>query len=41
MPAALEIEKPADSDDDLKVQASLCQRPGGAAQQVARHGADD
>lgn len=34
---ALEIQKPEDSADDLKVEASLCQRPSGAGQQVARH----
>ena len=38
---ALEIEKPEDSDDDLKVQASLCQRPSGPGQQVAQHRAHD
>lgn len=38
---ALEIEKPEDSADDLKVQASLCQRPSGANQQIAQHGAGD
>jgi alginate biosynthesis protein AlgX len=34
---ALEIQKPEDSADDLKVQASLCQRPSGPSQQVAQH----
>jgi alginate biosynthesis protein AlgX len=37
---ALEIQKPEDSADDLKVQASLCQRPSGV-QQVAQRTAQD
>ena len=37
---ALEVQKPEDSADDVKVQASLCQRPSGNGQQVAHNATD-